>query len=65
VVCLRELLLELSGQSKEAAGLAASLVLPCDHSDYAQVKWRSSPCQMMRPDELHDDLHQFLGQLMK
>ena len=37
VVCLRELLLRLSGQSREAAALVAALVLPCDHSDYAQV----------------------------
>jgi hypothetical protein len=37
VLCLRELLLLLSAQSRDAAPLSEGLVLPHDHADYAQV----------------------------
>ena len=44
VVCLRELLLSLSGLSREAAALPAALVQPHDHEDYAQVGWGCCCC---------------------
>jgi hypothetical protein len=43
VLCLRELLLSLSGLSREAAALPAALVQPHDHADYAQVGCNTHP----------------------